>query len=59
VALITDVCTCGIINKTSKDANNAITPNSLSGIDLNIAYAKRKYHSGWICAGVTSGFAGI
>jgi len=37
VALITEVCTCGNISKISRDANSAITPNSLSGIDLKIA----------------------
>lgn len=49
----------GNTNNTNSDANNAITPNNLFGIDLNIAYANKKYHSGWICAGVTNGFAGI
>lgn len=29
------------------------------GIDRRIAYAKRKYHSGWIWIGVIIGFAGI
>jgi len=33
-------------NNTINEANNAITPNNLSGIDLNIAYANKKYHSG-------------
>lgn len=41
------------------DAARAITPPSLLGIDRRIAYANRKYHSGWIWAGVTRGFAGI
>jgi hypothetical protein len=31
----------------------------LLGIDRKIAYANRKYHSGWICTGVTSGLAGV
>jgi len=31
----------------------------LLGIDRKIAYANRKYHSGWIWTGVTNGFAGI
>jgi len=39
-------------------ANMAITPPNLLGIERRIAYAHRKYHSGLICAGVTSGFAG-
>jgi len=34
------------IVKTAK--NNATTPNSLLGIDLNIAYNGKKYHSGTI-----------
>jgi len=49
----------GKTNKTSKEANKAKTPNSLFGIDLKIAYAKRKYHSGTICSGVTIGLPGI
>jgi len=41
------------------DITRAITPPNLLGIDRKIAYAKRKYHSGWMCAGVTSGLAGM
>ena len=41
------------------EANNAITPNNLFGIDLNIAYEGKKQHSGTICSGVTIGFASI
>jgi hypothetical protein len=37
----------------------AVTPPSLLGIDRRIAYAHRKYHSGLIWIGVTSGFARI
>jgi len=37
--------------------NSAITPPSLFGIARRIAYAKRKYHSGWMWMGVTIGFA--
>ena len=51
--------TTGTANNTSNDPNNANTPSNLSGIDLNIAYANKKYHSGCMCAGVTNGFAGI
>ena len=29
----------------------------IPGIDHKMAYAKRKYHSGWIWTGVTRGFA--
>lgn len=37
----------------------AITPPNLFGIDRRIAYANRKYHSGWIWIGVIIGFAGV
>jgi hypothetical protein len=30
------------------DITKAITPPSLLGIDRRIAYANRKYHSGWM-----------
>ena len=33
----------------------AITPPSLFGIDRRIAYANRKYHSGWICTVIAHG----
>ena len=39
------------------DIASVVTP-SLLGIDRRIAYANRKYHSGWMCTGVTIGFAG-
>ncbi len=35
------------------------TPPSLFGMDRRIAYAHRKYHSGLIWVGVTSGLAGV
>jgi len=41
------------------DINRANTPPSLFGIERKIAYAKRKYHSGWMWMGVTIGLAGI
>lgn len=41
------------------ESNSASTPPNLLGIDRRIAYAKRKYHSGLMCAGVLSGFAGV
>lgn len=41
------------------DITNAATPPNLLGMERRIAYAKRKYHSGWMWTGVTSGFAGI
>jgi len=37
----------------------AVTPPSFDGIDRRMAYANRKYHSGWMWMGVTSGFAGF
>ena len=36
-----------------------MTPPSLLGMDRKIAYAQRKYHSGLIWVGVTSGLAGM
>lgn len=39
------------------DINKAITPPNLFGIDRRIAYANRKYHSGWMWMGVFNGFA--
>lgn len=41
------------------DSTRARTPPSLFGIERRIAYANRKYHSGLICGGVLSGFAGV
>ena len=39
------------------DRSNAKTPPSLFGIDRKIAYANKKYHSGWIWGGVLKGLA--
>jgi len=47
----------GIMNKIPIDITRAITPPNLFGIDCRIVYANRKYNSGWICTGVTRGFA--
>jgi hypothetical protein len=41
------------------EATKAIAPPSLLGIDRRIAYANKKYHSGWIWTGVTNGLAGM
>lgn len=41
------------------DIARATTPPSLFGIDCKIAYANRKYHSGWMCTGVTRGLTGV
>jgi len=48
-----------MMNKIAIDIARAITPPSLLGIDRRIAYANRKYHSGWIWTGVTKGLAGV
>jgi len=47
------------MNRIAIDIARAITPPSLFGIDRRIAYANRKYHSGWMCTGVTSRLAGV
>lgn len=47
------------MNRIAIDIANAITPPNLLGIDRRIAYANKKYHSGWMWIGVTSGLAGI
>lgn len=52
-------CENGRINKIAIEATKAAAPPSFLGIDRKMAYANKKYHSGWICTGVTKGFAGI
>lgn len=47
----------GKINRINRAINSARTPPNLLGIDRRIAYTQRKYHSGLIWIGVTSGFA--
>lgn len=47
------------INKKAIERTKPTTPPNLLGIQRKIAYAKRKYHSGWIWIGVTKGLAGI
>lgn len=42
---------------TNTEAARATTPPTFDGIDRSTAYANRKYHSGWMCVGVASGFA--
>jgi len=49
----------GRIKIIAIDNTNAIAPPSLLGIERKIAYANKKYHSGWMCTGVTNGLAGI
>lgn len=49
----------GSLISTRIERNNAITPPNLLGIDRKIAYANKKYHSGWMCGGVTRGLAGM
>ena len=48
-----------MMNKIAMDMAREITPPSLFGIDGRIPYANKKYHSGWICTGVTWEFAGV
>jgi len=43
--------------KIKIDKPKANTPPSLLGIERKIAYANKKYHSGWICGGVIIGLA--
>lgn len=43
--------------KIKIDINSAITPPNLLEIDRKIAYANKKYHSGWIWSGVIKEFA--
>ena len=54
-----DVWSIGINARIRIESSRAKTPPSLLGIDHRIAYANRKYHSGLICGGVLSGFAGV
>jgi len=54
-----EVCRIGTSMSTRMEARRASTPPSLFGIDRRMAYANRKYHSGLICGGVTSGLAGV
>lgn len=53
------VCSTGTSIRTKIDDNRAKTPPNLLGIERRMAYANRKYHSGLIWGGVTSGFAGV
>jgi len=48
-----------MMNRIAIDIARAITPPNLLGMDRRIAYANRKYHSGWMCTGVTNGLAGV
>lgn len=48
----------GIAN-TVIDMARAITPPNFDGIERRIAYANRKYHSGWMWVGVVSGLASV
>ena len=54
-----DVWSIGMKARIRIESSKAKTPPSLLGIDRRIAYANRKYHSGLMCAGVLSGFAGV
>lgn len=39
------------------EAARATTPPNLEGIARKIAYANKKYHSGWMCVGAIKGLA--
>jgi len=39
------------------EETNPITPPNLLGIERKIAYANKKYHSGWMWGGVSIIFA--
>lgn len=54
-----DVWRMGTTKRTRIDERRARTPPSLFGIERRMAYAKRKYHSGLMCGGVTKGLAGV
>lgn len=54
-----DVCRNGTSIRIRIEARRAKTPPSLLGIERRIAYANRKYHSGLMWGGVTSGLAGV
>jgi len=49
----------GSTYKIKIELRRANTPPSLLGIDRKIAYANKKYHSGWIWGGVFKGLAGM
>lgn len=49
----------GSTSRINTEKRSASTPPSLFGIERRIAYANRKYHSGLMCGGVTSGLAGV
>lgn len=48
-----------MMNKIAIDIINTITTPNLLMTDCRIVYVNRKYHSGWMWTGVTSGFATI
>lgn len=54
---VCEVWVKGAVVKIRTDKSNASVPPSLFGIDRRMPYANRKYHSGLICCGVTSGLA--
>lgn len=54
-----EVWSIGMSIRIRMERSRARTPPSLLGMDRRMAYANRKYHSGLMCAGVLSGFAGV
>jgi len=45
--------------RETTDRTSASTPPNLLGIERRMAYANKKYHSGWMWVGVTRALAGI
>lgn len=54
-----DVWRMGTTISTRIENKRASTPPSLFGMERRIAYANKKYHSGLMWGGVTSGLAGV
>lgn len=51
------ICLKGKIIIIKIDKTKATTPPNLLGMERKIAYANKKYHSGWIWMGVLRGLA--
>jgi hypothetical protein len=45
--------------KITREEIRATTPPNFDGMDRRMAYANRKYHSGWMWVGVSRGFASL
>ena len=51
LAWLLEVWRIGTINNTKIEASKAKTPPNFFGIERRIAYANKKYHSGWMKGG--------